>query len=498
MNKTLVIYFPSVYSTRQDERIVKLINDQINLITQEFTKWQTYVLFSDADWNRLHPKYKQKNVIYLPAKKRLEIEPKDELVVVINGYNYFPHEKIVQNSIKNFKKHAIHIQMTKFPAITNKSDFWLITKQQLKTLLEDDFINFENILKKLKSTIIEVDHSELKFIYEKYFRSLIAPIQIFFETSNYCNLKCNECFNQGKKWHKPWNRWYVEPKSYGQIDLKLFKNTLKKFPIYSLPTLDSAKVNIFLTGMGEPFLNKDLLEMVKIAKQKGFFVSFTSNLTIPNTDMLQKVIDAGIDSITCSIDGFTEKVYAANRGEGHFKNVWKNLHYLASLKKRPQVTLNYIIRHGINDHEVEKFKKHWLNKNFGVHLLNLAYPKNKEKFIIAWENNYDYHYPPQRFPCFSNTHSILIDWNGDIAACPCSDHSKPFHLGNINNFNSYPDIKKIKKFKNLINSHFKLNFAKNSYCQGCLVWTCFDPQIKSSRGIKITKSIGGTYFQKEK
>lgn len=499
MSHAAIIYFPWISLFRNDLEPVKLINSHVKLIANELTDFQILVFFTPSDWKKFKPKSYSKKIIYQSWDDRDKKIDTNLPVLLINAYDYFLTSKLAQKVFNQFNNNSLHFQMTKFPAITNKVNFWVISSQNLKSLLKhQELETIDNQIKKIRGENVEADEHDLKSIYFKMSQSLQAPIQVLIESANNCNLRCNECFNQGAKWNQPWNRWYVDPKNYGQMDIKLYKSILNKISVYNYPTLDSPKVNVFLTGMGEPFTNKNILEMVKLAKKKGFYVSFTSNLTIPDIKTLQKVVDANIDSITCSIDGFSEKVYAANRGTGHYKKVWQNLHHLSKLKKRPQVTLNYIIRPKINDQEADKFKRYWMAKGFDVHLLNLAYPADKKNFVIRWQNNYCYKYPLKRIPCFGVILSLSIEWNGQILACPCSDRSPSYRLGKIQNFKNFHAIKNSPKFQKLFKAQAQFNFKKYPWCNSCLSWTGYFLQTEKRANVLITKSVGGTYFHRIK
>lgn len=101
------------------------------------------------------------------------------------------------------------------------------------------------------------------------------------EITNRCNFNCLMCQRVSLK---------VPLKD---MDLSLYKQVIDK--------LEGIK-EIILTGWGEPLIHPDLLEMIKYAKKKGKWVSLTSNGSLLTRDFAKKIIQAGLDSISFSID----------------------------------------------------------------------------------------------------------------------------------------------------------------------------------------------------
>jgi len=63
------------------------------------------------------------------------------------------------------------------------------------------------------------------------------------------------------------------------------------------------KVKVFTIHGGEPLLYPNIFVISKYAKDKGMLVNFVTNGTLINEAMAKKIIDAGINHITFSLDG---------------------------------------------------------------------------------------------------------------------------------------------------------------------------------------------------
>lgn len=102
---------------------------------------------------------------------------------------------------------------------------------------------------------------------------------IIFEAILECNLNCKYCYNVTKN-STPY------PKSI--LNTEQTKIMLDKI------IKESGCYNVTFTG-GEPFLRKDLFELIKFAKERVLSVNMISNGTLLNEENIIKSIEAGID-----------------------------------------------------------------------------------------------------------------------------------------------------------------------------------------------------------
>ncbi|HSR52121.1 MAG TPA: radical SAM protein, partial [Acidobacteriota bacterium] len=87
--------------------------------------------------------------------------------------------------------------------------------------------------------------------------------------------------------------------------------------------------NVDFTGWGEPLLHKRIYDMVAMAKERGCETSMTSNGTAINPRNAQRLIDAGMDRLTVSIDGLTPETYDTIRVGASLDKVAANLRGLS-------------------------------------------------------------------------------------------------------------------------------------------------------------------------
>ena len=108
------------------------------------------------------------------------------------------------------------------------------------------------------------------------------------EISSYCNASCSYCphFAFGTNWQ---NRY---------LPVKVFRKLVPAFARTNL---------VYLQGWGEPFLHPQFFEMLSIAKEAGCMVGTTTNATLLDREIIQKMINQGLDIIGFSLAGVDQK-----------------------------------------------------------------------------------------------------------------------------------------------------------------------------------------------
>ena len=128
-----------------------------------------------------------------------------------------------------------------------------------------------------------------------------------------CMLKCKMCYI-----------WENSPPSCDELTIQEWKNVVK-----SLDGLLDKKHDIILSG-GEPFLKKDILDLVYFSSQAGYRVSLDTNAYLIDTELARAIGDSGLWRICISLDSLDENTHDFLRGkEGSFYRVMKaieNLH----------------------------------------------------------------------------------------------------------------------------------------------------------------------------
>lgn len=131
---------------------------------------------------------------------------------------------------------------------------------------------------------------------------------------------------------------------------------------------------ISITGIGEPFLNKDFLRMIEYLKNRNKHVSFSTNFTLINERTAKEIVKLGVDQIYSSIDGATKETYEKIRVGATFENVIRNIRSLMQIKEQmssavPVISLAFVITK-LNIHEVPLMIR--LARELGIPRLGLT------------------------------------------------------------------------------------------------------------------------------
>ncbi len=149
------------------------------------------------------------------------------------------------------------------------------------------------------------------------------PSTIMIEVTNHCNLHCTICPRETESGQ-------IMDKGYMDIE------KLKKIVDEAFPYIDS----IGLTGLGETYLYKDIIEAVSYIKKKskGIIVSCSINAHLKNSVEITEKLVGIIDTIQVSMDGLDE-VYNKIRVGGDFNIFAENLSKIAKMTKNTDTHL---------------------------------------------------------------------------------------------------------------------------------------------------------------
>jgi AdoMet-dependent heme synthase len=132
-----------------------------------------------------------------------------------------------------------------------------------------------------------------------------------------CNMKCRHCYQHGS----------TSELDHAQICRAIenmnvsFKEWEKEYSIELIRSMN-------FTG-GEPFLRKDLFEILNFVRDRGFSISIMSNGTTITDLIARKLAEIGPVHVQVSLEGM-EKVHDSIRGNGSFKRAIKGISRLVN------------------------------------------------------------------------------------------------------------------------------------------------------------------------
>lgn len=267
-----------------------------------------------------------------------------------------------------------------------------------------------------------------------YSQSLLAfktngkprPFSASFAVSNRCNIRCSYC-----------NFPLMKEPDLTLEEINVLFGKLKKMGVQRLGLLG-----------GEPLYRKDFLEILKLARKYGFFISLNSNLLL--YDKFKNDLDE-VDYFFTSLDGAPEK-HIKNRGRQNYekiieairdiKNRGKNLtaicvvtdldtsdaDYLLTLAKQEGINIHFqpecydtqiVLRSAGDDITQQKGKAFWQylleQKKAGAPISSSA---SYFQYISNWENYAQSSVYDAREKCAAGRGFLFVDATG--TAFPCA------------------------------------------------------------------------------
>lgn len=248
------------------------------------------------------------------------------------------------------------------------------------------------------------------------------------ETNNTCNLQCRHC---------PVPREMTRPK--GLMSFSVFQKIININPCLR---------RIYLTDWGEPLLHPEIIEMIAYAHSRGIHVSLTTNGTLLDESMSEKLMRAGLDLIKISIDG-GKQTYEKIRGFPYLR-IKEKLHEFLRLRKvmgsRIWIEVTMVVYEETIG-EIEPFLAEWQGK---VDAINL-----QPRFFTLPR--------PTRSACRDLWRLLVVLWDGRVTPC-CADYNGELIVGRANE-KSLQDVFNGPAMISLRKKHLKRQWS--GLCERC-------------------------------
>ncbi len=242
------------------------------------------------------------------------------------------------------------------------------------------------------------------------------PTYFWIEPTNRCNLRCVMCPNGAGLANIP----------KGDMNLDQYGRILDSIAPYA-----SA---VTLAIGGESLLHPDIFTMASQAEVRGIKTHLNTNATLLDQDKAQKMLEAGLTSVSFAFDGFTKEMYENARRGAQFESTLQNILDFLRLKqrrgfKKPYSVLS-MLRLGIvdcTDEEKQAFVRQFDGLVDEIRLRDVASWgstfKDTDDFAIRkHEGVY--------LPCSRLWNTMSIAWNGNVLPC-IYDMNQEYVLGNV-------------------------------------------------------------------
>ena len=218
-------------------------------------------------------------------------------------------------------------------------------------------------------------------------------------------------------------------------DLKIKK--IMDFDVFedivsSLERYKESFEQITLVGVGEPLLDKKVVDKITLLKSKSFTgIGLYTNGTLLDETFTDTILFAGLDSLIVSIDSINEETYSKIRQGGRIEDVLKNVLSFRDRRNALGAHTKIIIRftkQDLNKNEYPAFLKYWQNElNFTLGDLVLCYDVhnfggNKETSSLVSSNI--------SIKCPEVFDRLYIRVDGEVGLC-CGDINYQERIGSI-------------------------------------------------------------------
>jgi radical SAM protein with 4Fe4S-binding SPASM domain len=309
----------------------------------------------------------------------------------------------------------------------------------------------------------------LSKIYTSYYLSRLLrksihwgmPVSISVEPTTACNLNCPECPSGLNKFSRP----------TGKITREDFKRILDQ--------MHRHLHYITLYFQGEPLLNPEFTEFVRMARCKKIYVATSTNAHFLDEKSAKDIVQSGLNHLIISLDGTDAETYVKYRRGGDFETVIRNIKTMVEARKKagvkhPFLELQFLVlKH--NQHQTEEIKK--LGKELGVDSVRL-----KTAQVYEFEEGNDFipdidrysRYEKQadgkyriknKLPnhCFRMWSGCVFTWDSRVVPC-CFDKDAEHQFGKLDHqdFKSIWRSEKYNAFRQqILDDRSKIDICRN-------------------------------------
>ena len=238
------------------------------------------------------------------------------------------------------------------------------------------------------------------------------PTKVYVEPTSMCNLSCSICFRHG---------WFDE--RLGRMDMSLFRDLARQ--VSDMPLV----AEVFFGGMGEPLFHPDICEMMSLLP-KRCKRSLLTNGTMLTVERSAALIEAGLDELWISMDGFSRESYEAIHLGSRYELILNNIRAFNATRAGTDVRL--CVTFVVTPENIDQLEQinAFADEN-GVDEINISHeipghPIPEEELLyhrteIAVGKMRRYApataLPKEHVCPFVSSNSVFVRWDGDVVPC---------------------------------------------------------------------------------
>lgn len=269
------------------------------------------------------------------------------------------------------------------------------------------------------------------------------PLQIDFELSSQCNMKCSFCLHG------------AENVPRAELAFESFKKIIDEGEKYGLCSI---KMNV----INEPLLCKEMPKFIEYARAHGVLnVYFATNGSLMNKRWAEELIRVKVSKVMISLDAVTPETFWKMRNSKHLEKIVKNIKYLIALRKFRQVSYPLIrvnfLETDLNSHEAQDFIDYWSDK---VDMIGF-----QERVGVPGVDDPMEH-DKKDFKCSFPFKQVAISAAGQIMPC-CTFNGRDIPIGNISR-NTIKEAWDSAKMRHLKDVQRRGEYRQIRACKHCI------------------------------
>lgn len=318
-----------------------------------------------------------------------------------------------------------------------------------------------------------IPYTQLKNTGRKVLKEVIPlrkPFTVLIEPSSLCNFHCLQCFQRLKG-----ENYFTRTRM--NMPLSRFEKVIGQLKEWKGEKLKVLKLSLY----GEPLMNPDFCEMVRIAKSAEIAerVETTSNVSLLTEDIAEKLINAGLDYLRVSIYGADKENHKKVTASSFTPEmIRKNLFSLLALRKRKGSLKPFVGAKMLDSFEEEnqRFyayfkdvadelfidKPHgWISVENSDFLGEYYGDDLKKAERLIQEDSNGAKVCPMAFT------TMAVRANGDVSPC-CVDFIGGTNLGNMEE-NTLQELWEGRAFLEFQKMQLEKRKEENSSCKNCSI-----------------------------
>lgn len=293
------------------------------------------------------------------------------------------------------------------------------------------------------------------------------PKTVQIQTLSGCNARCQFCPNGHTT-----NRL-----SMGSMSEDLFRKIVDEVVQHPVRRISPYLMN---EPLADPRL-PDLIRYITERKRKETSTSISTNATYLTSEMGERLIESGLDSLMISFHGIRKETYETSMGnldwEIHLNRVNEFIELQRRKKSKKPVVAVTMVHTATLDQELGEIRDYWNSRGVTVRIHTL------ENRSHPWVDGKAINVKPMK--PYTNCDRLMgqayLLWNGDVVLC-CVDWERTTIFGNVTN-QSVESVWQGEAYTGY-RSNYLAGKIGGTLCEGCKVQDEGDFKFKPSWSIK--------------